>query len=402
MDLRDAPTSVTHVDEALARHGDFARAYLDGMWVGDPLADAFVADFEALGRGRLMRQLRRAIRDGVDSVADAPDSLRALFAQLDATPDWVDLDLVDQAQEHVLRYARETGIVLGAASLLAGYANPTASRPLQLTGRYIESAGMRTVEVASWLRATTDRGGLRRDGLGFERTVRVRLIHAMVRHHLRHSPDWDVDAWGVPISQSHLAYTLDEFCLIPLRAVRHLGAVYMPHEIEGQYAKWRYLGHLLGVGAELLPATQADQERLEDLHLLTRPPMEEFCRDLVRGINTDFLVPEVAELLPRPLRGRAPWVVHGLERLFLGDGLADDLHLPPSRAGRVVSAAGAGLRPLRALANRSPAALDRATRAGRAYADEQDLRLRTAYAVEHELVDDSPDSGQPHPARVAG
>jgi hypothetical protein len=396
------PTTVRNADEAVRRHGRLGTAYLEGMWLGDPLADACADDAARIGRGRYMRMLREALADGIRSVPDAPDSLRALFAELDEVPDWADLAAIDLGVRDIARYSRQTGIALGAASLLAGYANPTASRPLEMTGRYIESAGMRTIEVGTWLRAVSSVGGLERHSPGFERTVRVRMIHAFVRQHLREDPAWDLAAWGVPIPQSHLAYTIDEFCLILLRALARVGVTFRPHEVaDGFYARWRYLGHLLGVGPDLLPATEADQQALEDLHLMTRPPMEEFCRALVRGINAEFLEPEV-DLILGPLKRWSPTTVHGLERLFMGDDICDDLGVPASRVGPVVAALGRPLGVVNRALDRSPALVERRRRRGSTYTDEQEERLRSTYAVHHEMVDDSPASGIAHPARVAG
>ena len=396
----EPPTSVRNAAEALALHGALGSAYLAGMWAGDPLADACADEAARIGRGRFMRLLRQALAEGIDAVPDAPESLVALFAQLDDVPEWVDLPAIDAGVRDFARYSRETGIVLGAASLLVGYANPTASRPLAMTGRYVESAGMRTIEVATWLRAVTKPGGLERFSPGFERTVRVRMIHAFVRRHLRDDPAWDLEAWGEPISQAHLAYTVDEFCLIVIRALARVGVHFRPHEIaDGHYARWRYLGHLLGVVPELLPATQADQEALEELHLMTRPPVEDFCRALVRGINAEFLVPEL-DLILGPFRRWSPTTVHGLERLFLGDDIADDLGVPPSRVGPVVAALGRPLGVLNRAMDRSPTLVEWRRRRGDAYVDRQEVRLRTTYGVTHEMVDDSPASGAPHPARV--
>ena len=129
------------------------------------------------------------------------------------------------------RFTRQGGIVLGAASLVGGYANSAASRPLEMTGRYVESAGVRTIEVASWLVEASSAGGLQRYAKGFELTVRVRIIHALVRRALRDDPRWDEPAWGVPICQAYLAYTLVEFCLIPLRGMAAIGAAFLPHEV---------------------------------------------------------------------------------------------------------------------------------------------------------------------------
>lgn len=393
------PTSLRRVDEALRHHRDLAPTYLDAMWVGDPLADAFVADFAHLGHGRAMRMLRQACRDGIDAVTDAPDSLRALFAHLDDVPDWFDLARIEHDSRHTTRYNLQSGIVLGAASLVSGYANSAASRPLELTGRYVENAGARTIEVGSWLAALSRPGGLERHGEGFELTVRVRIIHALVRASLIDDDRWDAAAWGVPICQAYLAYTLVEFTLIPLRAMRQIGAPYRPEEERAGYARWRYIGHLLGIDERLLPRNAEEQEALEHIYLLTRPEVDDYCRALVASINREFLVPEIEIALPRLLRAQAPRVVHALERLFLGAEIGDELQIPATRLTPVIAAIGPVLSLVNRTRDRFPSSRARRAARGDAAGVEQEARLRRDWNVQHDLVDASPSGGRPHPAR---
>lgn len=399
---RELPSSVRNEEEALRRFGRHASAYFDAMWEGDPLADAFVADFDRVGHGKGMRMLRTACRKGIGAVEDAPDSLIALFAELDEPPAWLDLPGIYRDSRHFARYTRQSGIVLGAASLVSGYTNSAASRPLELTGRYVENAGMRTIEVGSWLLAVNQQGGLDRFSDGFELTVRVRIIHALVRRHLSTAPEWDTRAWGVPIPQAFLAYTLIEFCLIPLRGLRAIGAAYLPREVDAFYRMWRYIGHLLGIRADLLPVDRADQERLEELYLLTRPAVDDYCRRLVGAINEEFLVPEIQELLPVRLHPVAPPVVHGLERIFLGDDIADELSVPATWSVPWIRLTGSLLLGLNLVADRIPGMLGIRTRLGERYRAKQEERLRARYAVRHDLVDDSPAGGKAHPARDPG
>ena len=75
--VRPIPTALPNADLAVERYGGFGQQWLDGMWRGDPLADAVVADGARL--------VRRAIAEGVEAVADAPEPLVALFAELDRT-----------------------------------------------------------------------------------------------------------------------------------------------------------------------------------------------------------------------------------------------------------------------------------------------------------------------------
>ncbi len=66
------PSALRNDERAVARHGAFGRAWLDGMWRGDPLADAVVDDGARL--------VRRALAHGVDALPDAPPALVSFAA----------------------------------------------------------------------------------------------------------------------------------------------------------------------------------------------------------------------------------------------------------------------------------------------------------------------------------
>lgn len=386
------PTALRNADTAATRYGDFGRRWLDAMWLGDPLADAVVADFAKLAPGQGHHMLHRAVLDGVDAVDDAPGSLIALFAELDDEPGWVDHDRCDRASEHLARHTSAFAFVLGAASLLAGAHNTLAGKPLTFTGRYATQAGIRSIEVGSWLTATTTPGGLLREGIGFERTVRVRLIHAHVRARLAHAPEWDHDAWGVPICQAYMAFTIVEFGAIALRAMHQLGARYTDGELDDIFHLWRVVGRLVGMDDDLNPASADDHARIEELFQLVSPGPDDGDRAFVAALG-DFQVAELDGMLPGwlgPLRPDPAAIVHGLQRAFVGDEIADDLHVPdtsfkqlPAVLGALVAAG------CRAYDLVVPDGKARRTERGFERRNEQLRRLKDRYAVRHELVDDT-------------
>jgi ER-bound oxygenase mpaB/B'/Rubber oxygenase, catalytic domain len=372
------PTALIHAEEAVARHGDRGRMWLDGMWWGDPRADAVVGDGAGL--------IRRAIGDGIDSIDDPPESLVSLFADLDDVPEWLDRDRCDRAAEHLVRQSTEFGVVLAAASLVAGAQNSVAGKPLSFTGRYAGDVGVRSLEVASWLTAVTTPGGLERGGIGFERTVRVRMIHAHVRCRLAVDERWDADAWGIAIPQPYMAYTLAEFCSIALRAMTRLGARYSDEEISDICHLWRYVGHLIGVDEAFLPVALSDYEWIEDLYALTGPGPDDADREFITAL-AEFQAAELGRALPERLRPRT--AVQGLQRAFVGDPVADELGIPDTAWKHLPRLTG----PITAAVNAAhdaivPDGADR--RAERAFRrrEVELARLRAKYRVDHELVDD--------------
>ena len=185
-----------------------------------------------------------------------------------------------------------------------------------------------------------------------------------------------------------------EFGSIAVRGMHLLGARYTDDELADLGALWRYVGHLSGVTPALLPATLAEQEDIEALYQLTRPPVDDGSRALVSGLVDDYLVPEVEDLMPPRLPGRsrlARAYVDALVRALVGDALSDELGIRPSRLARSVAPLGhltawtyAGQDRLRGTAAR----VDE----GRAYRTEQEQRLREKYAMTHDLVDVAPDA----------
>ncbi|WP_445168851.1 oxygenase MpaB family protein [Mycolicibacterium sp. Dal123E01] len=328
----EGPARVRNFQEAQRIHGHRADQYVKALMRTDPLADAVVADLAELPRHGGKAMVDQALREGIDAVPDAPQSLRELFAQLDRVPFWLDLGEVDRGGAACVRHAQAAGIALGAASLVASYTNEAATRPLAITRRFIDQADLRAYETFNWWLATVTPGGLHRHGAGFARTVKVRLIHAHVRRHLLQDGAWRTDEWGVPINQADMAYTVVTFSAIPLRAMRRLGVRYSPTELSAIYRLWRYMGYLMGVEEALLPAGKDESIRLERLYHLLSPPPDEDCRELVNALIDGPLSGQLHMLVPRvlkPVANRcARPLIQGLARSFAGDTVADRLGLP--------------------------------------------------------------------------
>lgn len=394
--------AVPNASEAIARYGQFGRDWIAGVRTGDRLADAVVADFARLPKGAGMTMLTDATQNGIDAVPDAPDSLKALFAQVDEIPEWVDWQKIDRASSHLLRHRAAYGITMGAAGLTVGATNSIAGRPLVLTGRYVSEVAVRSVETGSWIRDILVPGALRRDKAGFAKTLRVRTIHAFVRRHLISSGQWDTKSWGTPISQSYMAFTLIEFGWLALRAMRSLGTRLTDSERDDVYHLYRYVGHLIGVQPELNPVNEAEQIRVEQIYVQCAPGPEDSDREFVRALNTDYLGPEIARGLPGKdedkKRRMAVGIVDGLTRSFVGDRAADELKIPDTKWKYAPKVIGPVLGTVNEIRNRIPGLNERRGRAGvAAFARELD-EVSKRYGVTHDLVDTAPSDETEHPA----
>ncbi|MBM9458299.1 DUF2236 domain-containing protein [Nocardioides sp. zg-536] len=388
--VRPAPTALPHAALAVQRYGAAGTTWLDAMWRADPLADAVVADSAGAGAAQAVRAM---MTDGIGAVADPPETVQALLAQLTREPEWLDRDRLDRAADVLVRYTAQWGLVLGAASLLRGADNWIAAKPLLLTGRYGHQPAVRSIEVGSWLSQVVRRGGMALDAPGFQHTVRVRMIHAHVRRFIRRTVvDWDEPAWGVPIPQPYMAFTLAEFGHVSLAAMADLGVRLRDDELTDIYHLWRYVGHVIGVEEALNPTCEADQVRIEELYALTSPGPDAYSREFVRALTEDYLAPQLATMLPGPAAFRSTLAVrtmYGMTRVFLGDEASDALEVPDGRAKHVVRA----LRPALFAADQARLLLvgrERATRRGYAARDRELARLKAEQAMEHDLVDAVP------------
>lgn len=240
-------------------------AYRKFTKMGDPLADAVVDMFRRLPTGHGRRMFEIALTRGIDAVPDAPEELKAFFAQVDSIPYWVDQEKLDHAARVSGRVGPWTlNLVLPMLSLNGGYLASRADKVLVGTGGLsAESMAPRRVsETTGWWFDVTSPGGLGRFEAGFKNTLRVRLMHAQVRAGMSRREDWDYENWDEPVNQSLLAGTLLLFSWASIIGCQVLGMQFSKREKQSVYHLWRYLGHLLGLESELLPADEADAWRL--------------------------------------------------------------------------------------------------------------------------------------------
>lgn len=231
--------------------------------LGDPLADAVVTMMQRLpaGAGRAMFEL--AAEQGIDAVPDPPEELRAFFAAVDQQPYWLDHDKLALAA----RVSMRTGVVgiglaLPGLALTGGYLASKADKPLVGTGDLRRMAPRRLNETATWYIDVTSPGGIERFAPGFVGTLRVRLMHAVVRAAMNRRDDWNYPGWDTPLNQVQLAGTLMLFSLANMAGCQAMGLRFSDRERDAVFHFWRYVGLLMGVHPELVPASEADTWRL--------------------------------------------------------------------------------------------------------------------------------------------
>lgn len=230
--------------------------YAHGYYDADPVADAFVDEAYLGGSAKEgRRMLDQALAEGVDAVRDAPESLRLLFADIDRAPDWLDRERVALGAK-VFRRFGVTGLGISGAGEMVGFTENPAIKPMSLHGGFIgDKALYRLMETARWWIDTTDPGGLEPGAAGRAISVRVRIMHSVIRRRLLNHPEWDLGAWGVPISQSEMIGPLVGTSLPVALAAKATGLRTTTAEVDALLHFWRYVGHIMGVNPRWYPET---------------------------------------------------------------------------------------------------------------------------------------------------
>ncbi len=322
------PGRVSNLEKARALYGSRADYFIRFLNQSDPLADAAVEALHGLpSRADAHRVIDEALERGIDRVSDAPPALRALFAQVDHVPEWVDWKRMRLGARTYQRTGIAGSIVLSALSLMNGYHSAAATKPLLFTGRLDAMARRRLAETGGFIVDATQVNGLRRFNAGFKTTVKVRLVHATVRRFLLRSPEWKTAEWGLPINQADMAATTLSFSVAMLYGTRAMGFRFAQEEADALMHLWKYNGYLSGVEPGLLFDSETEAMSWAELIDLLQPGPDEGSIALAQALrNVNFQRP--ANAIERIV---TPWLVRyhdGLTRYTAGDDVADDLGIP--------------------------------------------------------------------------
>lgn len=230
-----------------------------------------------------MRQFQTALHAGLPAVESPPDALVAFFAQVEDTPGWVDWDLIEQGGRVFERFGQNAADVLLQLSLIGGYRFGGPTDLLVATGGLVgDQTRRRLAETQQWTMGLSEPGALRRDGAGWQTTVHVRAMHALVNHSF--APRWDTGRWGQPINQADQAVTLGLFSSVLLVGVRALGVRVTRQESAAVMHLWKYVGWLLGIDDDWLFDRERDAHRFNYHVLLAQSDISEAGPQLAQAI----------------------------------------------------------------------------------------------------------------------
>ena len=322
-------------ERARAIDAELAERYVAHTLVGDPAADAVVAELAPLDPEQARRFLQAGMDRERDVLRDAPPLLQSFFEGLETPPAWVDIDAFAPG---IRMFHRNSSVVLAgmlAGVLVEGFST-NISKSFFITGRLRDQGVRRLQQNNRHMIELFFPGGLEREGDGWKLSVRIRFIHAQVRHLLRNSEDWEEEAWGVPLSAAHVGFAITAFSARLLRHMRRLGASYDREERASFMQIWRYSGYLMGIPESILYETEEGALRLFRIGLLCEPtPGIESVALANSLVNSAPLVAGVT--VPAERSDLASYVYH-ISRALIGNDLAGQLQYP--RKQRFVTSVG--------------------------------------------------------------
>lgn len=276
----------------------------------DPDADGLIADLVAdKGPTAALELFEVLIRHIELPLEQLPASVKAFVQERQLLPDWADPVLITAGEQVFRDHGPKFLVFLYYKSLPTLYACANGARVLLHTGRLSldtespDRFSRRIAETGQFLLDVMSPGGLGAKGIGLERAIKVRLIHAAVRHFIP-SAHWDAAEWGQPINQEDLAITLMTFSLSMVEAMETSGVPLSDEEAAAYLHCWKIVGYLMGLEPELLPANvEAGKALLRTIGLRQSAPSE------AGRILTQSLLENAERMMPGRLFDQAPVIM---------------------------------------------------------------------------------------------
>ena len=273
-------------------------------------------------------QVHRLIHAGMEQqeevLREAPPILGDFFERISVPPPWFD---PAKLRPGMMAYHRDSDLFIAAhvaGVLVEGFAT-TISRPFFMTGRLTDYGVRRLQQNNRHLIEICMPGGLERHGDGWKLSVRIRLVHAQVRHLLRNSEDWDGEAWGMPLSAAQMAFASAAFSALLLQKAEMLGVRADKPARDGFVAIWRYVAWLFGVPETILFRDYDEAMELCRTAFVCEPPPAEESIIMANGlINSAPLIVGAEGAARRAFLN----FVYRTSRALIGDALADRLRFP--------------------------------------------------------------------------
>lgn len=234
-------------------------AVQEALWEGDSVTDQLVSwMFEGSTRDR-KALFEQALMQGIEQLENPPSALQEFFRHIDTAPAWLKPEMLEEGAEAAQFGGLVAFYVLRDMALMGGYVYfNSMNQTLAAAGPLYQDTSLRLGETGKWLQDVTAPGGLGRYSTGFTTTIRVRLVHALVRRQLQQRGDWQHESWGIPINQMDMLSTYLAFGPVTISGMRLFGVPVNRKESAALLHMWRYIGWLMGMDEKWLVESEGD------------------------------------------------------------------------------------------------------------------------------------------------
>ena len=315
---------------ARAANAELAEAYVRHVLVTDPPADRAVESIARFPHPEVNRLIRLGMNGDFDALGkEGSEEMRAVFEESATPPAWWNPAL---AKEGMRAFHKHSQIFL-AAFFFATVQNASSliAKSFYATGRVNSHFGPRRIrQNTRHFIEIMHPGALAPLADGWRLSVRIRLVHAQIRHLIRAEADWDDASYGVPLSAAHMALASSNFSATVLEMVRKLGVRLNREERQSYMYIWRYASLLVGTPEHLL--FEGDEQETAAYTRIARicepPPGEE---SIVIANALFNALSEIAGANAPDNVDRFARNPYRLARALLGHRLANQLHIPKVR-----------------------------------------------------------------------
>ena len=301
----------------------FADNYVRHTMIGDPELDPIMDELSSLPPDELHRYVGAGIEQRDEVLREAPQILRDFFDNLEDPP-WLDFEdfrpgiRAFHANVNLMLVAFVTGV------LVEGFSTMIA-KSFSITGR-VASTKRRLQQNNRHMMDIFFPGGLHRNGEGWKLSTRIRFVHTRIRNLLKHSDEWNHEAWGMPVSAAHLGFAISVFSKRLVDYSLLVGANLKEEEQESVIKVWRYTGYLMGIPETILYTTTEEAVKMYKIGYMCEPPADAESIGVANMLIQ--AIPTVADITDPEEQEKLRELAYRLSRALIGDQLADQFEFP--------------------------------------------------------------------------
>jgi len=236
----------------------------------------------------------------------------------DILPAWADRHLMNKGSALFVKHSKMVMNLLGLLSLPYCYTAANGAMVLYLSELITRQTTKRLFDTAIFVWEVMGPDAYEGTGSAYTEILKIRIVHAAVRHHTLLSKKWD-DNWGLPINQEDMAGTNLSFSSIVTRGMKKLGIKVSAEDEEAFLHVWSVIGYLMGLDEDLIPQNKEEADHL-DLAIKNR----EFRASSHGAELTQSLIHHIMSV--NTSKATVDDII-GLMRYLLGNEIADMLSI---------------------------------------------------------------------------